>query len=144
MLKHPDHVTVVVTDLAAARRFFELLDFEVAIETVIAGEPFSSYMGVEAIEADHVTLALKDCDPRFEIQLLHYRHPAVASDPEVRNLARPGLNHLCFAVENIEAKVERLRAAGVTFRNELMTFHQRKLIFLEGPEGITVELAEWA
>jgi hypothetical protein len=24
-----------------------------------------------------------------------------------------------------------------------MTFHDRKLVFLEGPEGITVELAEW-
>jgi len=25
----------------------------------------------------------------------------------------------------------------------MMTFHDRKLVFLEGPEGITVELAEW-
>jgi hypothetical protein len=28
-------------------------------------------------------------------------------------------------------------------RNEMMTFHDRKLVFLEGPEGITVELAQW-
>jgi len=25
-----------------------------------------------------------------------------------------------------------------------MDFHSRKLIFLKGPEGITVELSEWA
>jgi hypothetical protein len=34
-------------------------------------------------------------------------------------------------------------AAGVRLRNQPMTFHDRKLVFLEGPEGITVELAEW-
>ncbi len=144
MLKHPDHATVVVTDLAESRTFFELLGFEVTIETVISGDPFSAYMGVDDIEADHVTLVLKGCEPPFEIQLLHYRNPPVTSDPEIRNLARPGFNHLCFAVEDLEPTVARLRAAGVTFRNELMNFHRRKLIFLEGPEGITIELAEWS
>jgi hypothetical protein len=28
-------------------------------------------------------------------------------------------------------------------RNTLLDFHSRKLIFVEGPEGITVELSEW-
>ena len=36
-----------------------------------------------------------------------------------------------------------LRAHGVVMRNELMDFHSRKLLFLKGPEGITVELSEW-
>ena len=143
MLKNPDHVTVVITDLESSRAFFELLGFETEIEKVISGEVFDEYMGVDDIEADHVTMVLKGADPRFEIQLLHYRRPTVAPDPGIRNLARPGYNHLCFAVENIEAEVERLRQAGVTFRSELMNFNKRKLIFLEGPEGITIEFAEW-
>jgi hypothetical protein len=37
-----------------------------------------------------------------------------------------------------------LRAHGVVMRNELMDFHSRKLILVEGTEGITVELAQWA
>jgi hypothetical protein len=24
-----------------------------------------------------------------------------------------------------------------------MDFHSRKLVFIEGPEGVTIELAEW-
>ncbi len=39
--------------------------------------------------------------------------------------------------------IAKVTAAGVRLRNELMNFHDRKLVFLEGPEGITVELAEW-
>ena len=28
-------------------------------------------------------------------------------------------------------------------RNSLLDFHSRKLIFVKGPEGITVELSQW-
>jgi hypothetical protein len=42
-----------------------------------------------------------------------------------------------------EAVVARLKAKGIQLRNEIMDFHNRKLVFLSGPEGITVELAEW-
>ena len=43
----------------------------------------------------------------------------------------------------VEAEVARLRAHGIAMRNELMDFHSRKLIFVKGPEGITVELSQW-
>ena len=32
---------------------------------------------------------------------------------------------------------------GIEMRNALLDFHSRKLIFVKGPEGITVELSEW-
>ena len=51
--------------------------------------------------------------------------------------------HICFAVDDIEAEVAKLRANGFKTRNEIMDFHSRKLVFIDGPEGITVELAEW-
>ena len=143
MLKRPDHVTVAVTDLASARSFFELLGFEVSIEAVISGPIMEDYMGVPGIEADHVTMVLPEAEAHFEIQLRHYRHPTLAPDPEIRNLARPGLNHICFAVDDIEGIVKRLTSNGVRLRNELMTYHDRKLVFVDGPEGVTVELAEW-
>ena len=81
--------------------------------------------------------------PRCEIQLLRYIRPEPLSDPNLSNLARLGYNHICFAVEDLEAEVQRLTNHGVSLRNEIMDFHARKLVFLSGPEGITVELAEW-
>jgi len=143
MLKNPDHISFVVTDLEGATRFFSLLGFELAKEAVISGKTFEDYMGVRAIEADHITMVLRDCSPHFEVQLLHYHNPDAIPEPHIRDLNHIGFNHLCFAVDDIEAEVTRLKAGGVSFRNEILDYHQRKIVFLEGPEGITLELAQW-
>lgn len=140
---HLDHVTVVVRDIAKAKEFFALLGFAEEKSVVISGEMFARYMGVKGIEAEHVTLVSQRSSPRFEIQLLKYRHPDPLPDPDIANLTKLGYNHICFAVKDLDAEVRRLTSHGVTLRNEVMDFHARKLVFLSGPEGITVELAEW-
>jgi catechol 2,3-dioxygenase-like lactoylglutathione lyase family enzyme len=53
------------------------------------------------------------------------------------------MNHICFAVDDVEGEVAKLRANGFKTRNQIMDFHSRKLVFIDGPEGVTVELAEW-
>jgi catechol 2,3-dioxygenase-like lactoylglutathione lyase family enzyme len=143
MIRHFDHVTVCVGDIDAAKRFFGLLGFEEDKSVVISGEPFASYMGLDQIEADHVTLAIPGLVPRFEVQLLHYRHPEAATDPDIARLDKLGFNHICFAVDDAEAVVAHLKSHGVTVRGELQGFHNRRLFFVTGPEGITVELAQW-
>lgn len=143
MVRNVDHVTVAVRDAAAGLKFFALLGFREDKSVVIQGPPFDAYMGVPGIEAEHRTLVLQDSDPRFEIQLLTYRHPAVHADSGAGDLARTGFNHICFAVDDIDAEVARLTAAGVKLRNQIMLFHDRKLVFLDGPEGVVVELAQW-
>ena len=60
-----------------------------------------------------------------------------------RDLNKVGMNHICFAVDDIEADVARLRTCGFRTRNEIMDFHARKLVFVEGPEGVTIELSQW-
>lgn len=143
MIRNFDHVTIVVRDLEAGRQFFGLLGFREEKSVVIEGEPFASYMGVEGIEAEHVTLALEGAAPRLEIQLLRYLHPEPLPDPAISDLARLGFNHICFAVDDLDAEVAKLQARGVRLRNDVMVFHDRKLVFLWGPEEVTVELAEW-
>ena len=143
MIMNIDHVTVVVRDAAKAKAFFGLLGFVEEKSVVISGERFARYMGVQGIEAEHVTLVSKQATPRFEVQLLRYITPENLPDADLENLARPGFNHICFAVTDLDAEVKRLTSQGVRLRNEIMDFHARKLVFLSGPEGITVELAEW-
>ena len=143
MVRRFDHLTIAVRDLDRARRFFGLLGFKEAMSVVIAGEPFASYMGVPEIEADHVTLVLENASPRTEIQLLHYRHPEAIPDPHIRDLDKLGLNHICFATDDLEAELRTMRANGFEARSGILEFHARKLVFLEGPEGVVVELSEW-
>ena len=143
MVKHFDHLTIVVRDTERAKAFFAVLGFKEAMSVTIAGEPFASYMGVPGIEAEHVTLVLENASPRTEIQLLRYLHPEPLPDPHIRDLNKLGMNHICFAVADIEAEVAKLRANGFKTRNEIMDFHSRKLVFIDGPEGVTVELSQW-
>jgi catechol 2,3-dioxygenase-like lactoylglutathione lyase family enzyme len=143
MVKHFDHLTIVVRDIDQAKAFFSALGFAEAISVVISGEPFASYMGVPGIKAEHVTLVLESASPRTEIQLLRYHHPDPLPDPHIRDLNKLGMNHICFAVDDIGAEVARLRASGFRTRNEVIDFHSRKLVFVEGPEGVTVELSQW-
>ena len=143
-VKHFDHVTVCVSDLESAKRFFGLLGLTEDKSVVISGEPFARYMGLDEIEADHVTLVLPDASPRFEVQLLHYRRPEAARDANIGRLDKLGFNHICFAVDDLEALVDRLRSNGIEVRGELKSFHDRRLVFLTGPDGITIELAQWS
>jgi len=143
MIRHFDHVTVVVRDVRKAKEFFALLGFIEQRSVVISGDKFSGYVGVAGIEAEHVTLAIPNANPHFEVQLLHYRHPDPIPDPDILKLNKLGFNHICFAVDDIESEVRKLKASGVEMRNDIMQFNDRKLVFIRGPEGVTVELAEW-
>jgi catechol 2,3-dioxygenase-like lactoylglutathione lyase family enzyme len=136
-------VTIVVTDLDEARRFFELLGFEVSQNVVVSGEQMAKYMGIADWEADHVTLVLRGAESHQEVQLLRFHNPPVQVDAETGNLARTGFNHVCFRVDDVDAMIDKLQAAGIGIRNQVMTFHDRRLVFLRGPGGVTIELAQW-
>lgn len=143
MIKHFDHITIVVTDAQQAKAFFRVLGFEEDKSVVVSGDIMSRYMGVDGIEAEHHTLVLQGSSPRLEVQLLKYLSPDPLPHPNITTLRELGFNHICFAVDDLEAALGKLGAEGFVPRNEVMEFHDRKLVFVSGPEGITVELAEW-
>ena len=143
MLQRFDHVTIVVRDMDGAKKFFNQLGFEQTLTAVISGEKFSRYMNVAGIEAEHVTLRHATASPRMEVQLLKYHHPEPVDDPQIRNLSKIGFNHVCFAVDDLDAALARLKPHGIEPKTEILDFHDRKLVFLPGPEGITLELSQW-
>jgi catechol 2,3-dioxygenase-like lactoylglutathione lyase family enzyme len=51
-----------------------------------------------------------------------------------------GWNRIHFVVDDIEAEVQRLRAAGVTFRNDILSGPGGSQILLEDPAGNPIEL----
>jgi catechol 2,3-dioxygenase-like lactoylglutathione lyase family enzyme len=51
-----------------------------------------------------------------------------------------GWNRIHFLVDDLEAEVERLRDAGIRFRNEIVEGPGGKQILVEDPSGNVVEL----
>jgi catechol 2,3-dioxygenase-like lactoylglutathione lyase family enzyme len=60
--------------------------------------------------------------------------------PDGRTPGPGGWNRIHFVVENLEAEVERLRAAGVQFRSGIVTGPGGSQIVLDDPSGNPVEL----
>jgi catechol 2,3-dioxygenase-like lactoylglutathione lyase family enzyme len=60
--------------------------------------------------------------------------------PDGRTPGPGGWNRIHFIVDDIAAEVERLRAAGVTFRNDIVSGPGGQQILLEDPSGNPIEL----
>ncbi|MGI9149218.1 MAG: VOC family protein [Chloroflexota bacterium] len=83
---------------------------------------------------------------RGRLQLLLSGHTSSAGRPmpDGRQPSPGGWNRIHLLVDNIAAEVDRLRAAGVTFRNEIVTGPGGSQILLEDPSGNPVELFQSA
>jgi catechol 2,3-dioxygenase-like lactoylglutathione lyase family enzyme len=60
--------------------------------------------------------------------------------PDGRNPGPGGWNRIEFVVEDIEAEVERLRAAGLPFRNDIVRGPGGAQILFDDPSGNPIEL----
>ena len=60
--------------------------------------------------------------------------------PDGRKPEPGGWNRIHLIVENIAAEVERLRSAGLTFRNDIISGPGGQQILLEDPSGNPIEL----
>ena len=67
---------------------------------------------------------------------------AAQSMPDGRKPEPGGWNRIQLEIDDLDARVDDLRAAGVQFRNELVTGKGGKQILLEDPSGNPVELFE--
>jgi catechol 2,3-dioxygenase-like lactoylglutathione lyase family enzyme len=79
--------------------------------------------------------------PRRSAQLARWR--GGPADRPTAPANTPGIRHVAFAVEDIDAAVAGLRARGAELVGELERYEDSyRLWYVRGPEGIIVELAE--
>jgi len=62
--------------------------------------------------------------------------------PDGRTPEPGGWNRLQQAVEDLASEVDALRAAGATFRNDIVSGRGGKQILLDDPSGNPIELFE--
>src|SRR5689334_25170128 len=73
--------------------------------------------------------------------------PASSAARPMPDGAKPGpggWNRIHFIVDDIEAEVARLRAAGAPFRNDILEGPGGKQVLLQDPSGNVVELFQFA
>jgi catechol 2,3-dioxygenase-like lactoylglutathione lyase family enzyme len=138
-----EHIGIVVDDLAAATAFFTALGLEVDGETSVEGGLVDRINGLQDVRADVVMLRTPDGGTQLE--LAKYRSPAYegADGPAPAPANTPGIRHILFVVDDIEAALAGLRAHGGELVGELVNYEDiYMLCYVRGPAGIIVELAE--
>jgi catechol 2,3-dioxygenase-like lactoylglutathione lyase family enzyme len=62
--------------------------------------------------------------------------------PDGRRPAAGGWNRIHLVVDDLDAEVSRLRAAGVAFRNDVVSGPGGRQVLVEDPSGNPVEIFE--
>jgi catechol 2,3-dioxygenase-like lactoylglutathione lyase family enzyme len=137
-----EHIGIVVDDLAAATAFFVALGLELEGEASVEGGSVDRINGLEGVRADVVILRTPD-DNATKVELAKYHSPSYEGDAGPAPANAPGIRHILFVVDDIEASLAGLRAHGAELVGELVNYEDIYwLCYVRGPAGIIVELAE--
>jgi len=136
-----DHVSINVNDLSEAKAFFLDLGLEVQAEWELDGEQLDRIVGLNDVKTACVGLAMPD--GQAWIELVKFYTPSDEKDIQQPFSNTLGIRHICFAVEDIEAIVAKLKKKGTEIFSEIQQYEESyKLCYVRGPEGIILELAE--
>ena len=142
-VRRMDHVGIVVDDLAAATAFFVELGLELQGEGSVEGGWVDRVVGLEGVRSDIAMLRTPDGHSRLELSRFH-APPSRGADPRTPANTR-GIRHVTFAVDDIDAALDRLRPHGAELVGAIEQYGERsRLCYVRGPEGIIVELADEA
>jgi catechol 2,3-dioxygenase-like lactoylglutathione lyase family enzyme len=146
-----DHVNLVVQDLERMVAFYrDALGLKETKRVTITGGWVAATVGLPEVHADVVYLDLA-AGPRIE--LIRYNRPAAERPAGVERPNAPGLRHIAFRIDDIDAIVARLRSAGVKFFSDVqqvpdtqVTYAggiRKRLIYFADPEGNLLEFCEY-
>ncbi|MEK5216683.1 VOC family protein [Psychrobacillus sp. FSL H8-0487] len=136
-----DHVSINVNNLSVAKAFFLDLGLQVQAEWELDGEQLDRIVALNNVKTACVGLGMPDGDTWIE--LVKFYTPSDEKDIQQPFANTLGIRHICFAVEDIEAIVARLKKNGTEIFSEIQQYEESyKLCYVRGPEGIILELAE--
>ena len=136
MIRSLDHIAIAVPDLhEAIERFASDLGLQLS--------------GTEVMPSQKTETAFFPVTDPSRPATIELVSPLRGEGPLVRHLDKrgPGLHHLCFRSDDLDADVARLRAKGYRFTTEAPTpgAHDSRVIFIHprSTGGVLIELAEY-
>lgn len=140
-VQYLSHVGLCVSDLDASRRFYcDRLGFRPVHALEVSGEEADRLLELSDVDLQAVYLERDG----VRIELLHYREPGHRGEGIVRPMNALGLTHLSFRVDDLDATVRALRAAGVRVleQTRIDAEHGVAAVFVTDPDGTRVELVQ--
>jgi catechol 2,3-dioxygenase-like lactoylglutathione lyase family enzyme len=140
-IRHVNHVGINVENLEAAKVFFIDLGFKVAGEAKMEGQLLDAVTGLKDARTEFFMLEAPD--GQVSLEIIKYHEPV---DPEGIRPGAPnalGMRHIAFEVEDLDGIVKTLEQKGYNLVGSVQNYENIwKLCYVNGPEGIIIELAE--
>nr|WP_314087414.1 VOC family protein [uncultured Shinella sp.] len=140
-IKRMDNVGIVVEDLDATIDFFRDLGLELEGRATIEGEWAGRVTG---LGDQHVEIAMmRTPDGHSRLELSRFLRPAVVADHRNAPVNALGYLRVMFAVDDLDATLERLRPHGAGLVGDVVDYEGvYRLCYIRGPEGLLIGLAQ--
>jgi catechol 2,3-dioxygenase-like lactoylglutathione lyase family enzyme len=138
------HTALTVSDIDRSLAFYrDLFGLAVQSDREVERDYVEQITGVPGAHQRLVHL----CGYGQRIELIEYKAPR--GEPRARRLQDAGSAHICFISDDLDAEVERLQAAGVSFRSLPVTTTSGpntggRGIYVEDPDGNACEVVQLA
>ncbi|EYD76535.1 Glyoxalase family protein [Rubellimicrobium mesophilum DSM 19309] len=140
-LKRMDNVGIVVEDLGAAVDFFRELGLELEGRATIEGEWAGRVTGLGEQRVEIAMMRTPDGHGRLELS--RFLAPPVVADHRAAPVNALGYLRVMFAVDDLDATLERLRPRGAQLVGEVVQYQDTyRLCYIRGPEGLLIGLAQ--
>lgn len=140
-VKRMDNVGIVVESLDAAIAFFAELGLELEGRATIEGDWSGRVTGLRDQRVEIAMMRTPDGHSRLELS--RFLEPPVVADRRDAPVNALGYLRVMFAVEDLNATLDRLRKLGAQLVGEVVQYENvYRLCYIRGPEGILIGLAE--
>ena len=136
------HIGICVSDWKRSLRFYhDVLGFRYVHELEVKGEPSDTLLRLTGVSLRALYLEREG----VRIELLHYDSPGCTGDGEPRPMNQLGLTHLSLRVDDLDAMLAEIAAAGVRVLRETrieIPQARTKAAFITDPDGTLIELVQ--
>ena len=141
MILRYSHVGLCVRDLERSLRFYrDGLGFREVSKLEIGGAPTATLLELPDVRLEARFLERDG----LRLELLRYATPAPTAGA-VLAMNRPGLTHLSFRVDDLDAALASLATVGVTVREQTrvgVAAMKAHAMFVTDPDGTRIELVQ--
>jgi catechol 2,3-dioxygenase-like lactoylglutathione lyase family enzyme len=140
-IKRMDNVGIVVDDLESTIDFLRELGLELEGRATIEGEWAGRVTGLgdQCVEI----AMMRTPDGHSRLELSRFLRPPVVEDHRNAPVNALGYLRVMFAVDDLDATLERVRKRGAVLVDEVVQYQDSyRLCYIRGPEGLLIGLAE--
>jgi len=135
------HAGIVVPDLDKGIAFYKyLLNLKESFR--LEWDETKTYVGDVINLQNSAAQAVMLEGDGFNIELFEYSAPEQQGDPSVRRPCDPGVRHIAFQFDDIDAACERFTKAGGTIHHDPVLLGSTLAIYGRDPFGNIVELMQ--